>query len=285
VARKKHAFDLDNPRLPAWIRDGALTSGGFPYSEELKRRDVKRQLHELQRQLVVLQAHLLKTGGRVLILFEGRDAAGKGGAIATYREHLNPRNTIAVALPKPSDREASQWYFQRYVEWLPAKGETVLFDRSWYNRAGVEPVMGFCTPTQAEKFLEDVPDFEHMLVKDGIHLFKFWLSIGREMQLLRFHERRHDPLKVWKLSPVDLKALNLWDEFTAAMERMLPATDTAFAPWTVIRSNDNWRARTDIIRNVLLRLDYEGKDLKAIGEPDPGITLSVTDFLKQWRNT
>jgi polyphosphate kinase 2 len=285
VARKKHAFDLDNPRLPAWIRDGALTSGGFPYSEELKRRDVKRQLHELQRQLVVLQAHLLKTGGRVLILFEGRDAAGKGGAIATYREHLNPRNTIAVALPKPSDREASQWYFQRYVEWLPAKGETVLFDRSWYNRAGVEPVMGFCTPTQAEKFLEDVPDFERMLVKDGIHLFKFWLSIGREMQLLRFHERRHDPLKVWKLSPVDLKALNLWDEFTAAMERMLPATDTAFAPWTVIRSNDNWRARTDIIRNVLLRLDYEGKDLKAIGEPDPGITLSVTDFLKQWRNT
>jgi polyphosphate kinase 2 (PPK2 family) len=171
------------------------------------------------------------------------------------------------------------------VEWLPAKGETVLFDRSWYNRAGVEPVMGFCTPTQAEKFLEDVPDFERMLVKDGIHLFKFWLSIGREMQLLRFHERRHDPLKVWKLSPVDLKALNLWDEFTAAMERMLPATDTAFAPWTVIRSNDNWRARTDIIRNVLLRLDYEGKDLKAIGEPDPGITLSVTDFLKQWRNT
>lgn len=284
MAKKKRAFDLDDPHLPEWISQAAFTSGGFPYTEELRRRDVKAQLYGLQKQLVMLQSHLLKSGERVLILVEGRDAAGKGGAIATYREHLNPRNTISVALPKPSDREASEWYFQRYAAWLPARGETVLFDRSWYNRAGVEAVMGFCTPAQVDRFLEDVPKFEQMIVQDGIHFFKFWLSIGREMQLLRFHERRHDPLKTWKLSPVDIKSLALWDDYTAAMERMLPATDTDFAPWTIVRSNDNWRARLDIIRTVLLRLHYAGKDLGEIGETDPMITLGVGDFLTQWRS-
>jgi polyphosphate kinase 2 len=281
LANDKRRFDLDDPVLPKWIKDGALGSGGFPYDEELKRKKIKDELEALQVELVKLQSHLLATGDRVVILFEGRDAAGKGGAIETYREHLNPRNTVAVALPKPSDREASQWYFQRYVDWLPANGETVLFDRSWYNRAGVEPVMGFCTPEQQDRFLEDVPEFERTLVRDGIHLFKFWLSIGREMQLLRFHERRHDPLKSWKLSPIDLRALDKWDEFTVAAQRMLAATDTANTPWTIVKSNDNWRARTDIIRTVLNRLEYEDKDRRTIGSVDPKITLSAADFLKE----
>jgi polyphosphate kinase 2 len=279
VASRK--FDLDNPKLPTWIADGALASGGYPYDDELKKKEAKAQLHELQTQLVVLQQHLRKSGQRVLLLFEGRDAAGKGGAIETYREHLNPRNTISVALTKPSDREQSEWYFQRYVEWLPAAGDTVLFDRSWYNRGGVEAVMGFASPEQVTRFLEEVPAFERMIVNDGIHLFKFWLSIGREMQLLRFHERRHDPLKSWKLSPIDLKALDMWDDYTAAIARMLPATDTAYAPWRVVLANDHWRARVEVIRTVLDTLDYEGKDRGAIGTIDRKITMSADQFLKR----
>lgn len=279
LAGSGRKFDLDDPKLPKWVADGALASGGYPYDEELKKKEVKEPLYELQKQLAVLQQHLLKTGERVLILFEGRDSAGKGGAIETYREHLNPRNTISVALPKPTDRERSEWYFQRYVAWLPAAGETVLFDRSWYNRGGVEAVMGFATPDQVGKFLEEVPTFERMIVNDGIHLFKIWLSIGREMQLLRFHERRHDPLKSWKISPIDLKAIHAWDDYTVAITRMLLATDSAYAPWTVVLANDHWRARLQIIRTVLLTLDYEGKDSKAIGKIDPKITQSVEQFL------
>jgi polyphosphate kinase 2 len=274
-------FDLDNPKLPTRVAKGALQSGGYPYSEELGKKQAKAPLHDLHAQLVVLQQHLLKSGERVLIVFEGRDAAGKGGAIETYRQHLNPRNTISVALPKPSDREQSEWYFQRYVDWLPSAGDTVLFDRSWYNRGGVEAVMGFATPAQVGKFLEEAPTFERMIVNDGIHLFKFWLSIGREMQLLRFHERRHDPLKSWKLSPIDLKALDKWDEYTDAIARMLPATDTAYAPWHVILANDHWRARLEVIRTVLGKLEYEGKDPGAIGTLDRKITMSVDEFLKR----
>jgi polyphosphate kinase 2 len=272
-------FDLDNPRLPAWVAEGALKSGGYPYDEELKKKHVKKPLQALQEQLVVLQRYLLKSRERVLILFEGRDSAGKGGAIETYREHLNPRNTISIALAKPSDHEQSQWYFQRYAARLPAAGETVLFDRSWYNRGGIESVMGFATPEQVSKFLEEAPAFERMIVNDGIHLFKFWLSIGREMQLLRFHERRHDPLKSWKISPIDIKAIDVWDDYTAAIARMLPATDTAYAPWTVVLANDHWRARLEIIRTVLGTLDYEGKDENAIGKADPRIRLSAEQFL------
>jgi polyphosphate kinase 2 len=274
-------FDIENPKLPGWIAKGALQSGGFPYDEELGKKDAKKQLYDLQVQLVALQHHLLKTGERVLIVFEGRDAAGKGGAIETYREYLNPRNTISVALPKPSDRERSEWYFQRYAAWLPAGGETVLFDRSWYNRSGVESVMGFATPEQVSKFLEEVPTFERMIVNDGIHLFKFWLSIGRETQLLRFHERRHDPLKSWKISPIDLKAIDAWDDYTTAIARMLPATDSAYAPWYVVLANDQWRARLDVIRTVLGSLDYDGKDPSAVGAVDRKITLSVDEFLKR----
>nr|WP_314262248.1 polyphosphate kinase 2 [uncultured Devosia sp.] len=273
-------FDLDNPELPKAIKKHAMTSGGYPYEEKLDGDVYDAQLLALQKQLVLLQAHLQASGERVLILFEGRDAAGKGGTIKTYLANLNPRYNLNVALPKPSDRESTQWYFQRYVDWFPAGGETVLFDRSWYNRAGVEKVMGFCTPEQTEHFLEEAPEFEKRITRDGIHFFKFYLSIGQEMQLKRFHDRRHDPLKVWKLSPVDIEALNKWDAYTEARDEMLKRTDSAHAPWTVIRANDKRRGRINVIQNVLDQLKFAGKDKAAIGKIDPLITLSAPDFLE-----
>jgi polyphosphate kinase len=279
VSDKSRDFDLDDPDLPDWVKDGALASGGFPYAKKLDNDDYLEELEALQIQLVRLQAHLQKSGERVLALFEGRDAAGKGGAIKAYSEHLNPRLCYSVALPKPSDREQGQWYFQRYIDWFPATGETALFDRSWYNRAGVETVMGFCTPEQTTVFLEAVPRFEEMLVGDGIRFFKFWLSIGREMQLKRFHERRHDPLKQWKISPVDLKAIDHFEDYTAARDRMLEATDTAAAPWTIVLANDKRRARLGILRHVLRTLDYDGKDEGVIGESDEKIVLGAKAFL------
>jgi polyphosphate kinase 2 len=236
-------------------------------------------MYELQKQLVLLQAHLSKTAQRVMIVFEGRDAAGKGGTIKRYLENLNPRYNLIAALPKPNDRERTQWYFQRYIDWFPAAGETVLFDRSWYNRAGVEPVMGFCTPEQTETFLDEAPHFEKRITNDGIHLFKFWLSIGREMQLKRFHDRRHDPLKVWKLSPVDIEALGKWDAYSTARDEMLRRTDTSHAPWTIIRANDKLRSRLNLIRTVLHRLDFAGKDQEAIGTIDRKIRLTADEFL------
>jgi polyphosphate kinase len=279
VSEKSPEFDLDDPDLPDWIKDGALASGGFPYAKKLDNEEYLKELEALQIQLVRLQAHLQKSGERVLVLFEGRDAAGKGGAIKAYSEHLNPRLCYSVALPKPSDREQGQWYFQRYIDWFPAAGETALFDRSWYNRAGVEAVMGFCTPEQTTGFLEDVPRFEQMLVGDGIRFFKFWLSIGREMQLKRFHERRHDPLKEWKISPIDLKAIGHFDEYTAARDRMLAATDNATAPWTVVLANDKRRARLGILQHVLGTLDYDGKDAAAVGDADEKIVVGAKTFL------
>lgn len=272
-------FDLDDPVLPRAIKKKALTSGGFPYDEKLDSDEYEAQMLPVQRQLALLQLDQAKTGKRIVIVFEGRDAAGKGGSIAAYLENLNPRFNMGVALTKPSDREKTQWYFQRYVDWMPAAGEQVLFDRSWYNRAGVEPVMGFCTPEETDKFLEEVPDFEKMLVRDGIHLFKFWLSIGREMQLKRFHDRRHDPLKIWKLSPVDLEALKRFDDYSAARTRMLEETHTDHAPWRVVLNNDKKRGRLAIIRSVLHGLSYEGKDDKLIGEVDDKILLTPRAFL------
>jgi polyphosphate kinase 2 len=276
-------FDLDSDTLPRWLEDAALTSGGFPYAERLKKGTYKRELEQLQIQLVKLQAHMKASGERLVIVFEGRDAAGKSSSINAWREHLNPRTTIIAALPVPSDRERTQWYFQRYASFLPASGETILFDRSWYNRSGIEPVMGFATPAQASAFLEEAPHFEKMLTDDGIRLVKFWLSIGREMQMKRFWERRHDPLKSWKLSPIDLKALDLWDAYTEAGERTLRATDTPCAPWTVIESNDERRARLNMIRAVLAARDYEGKDKTAVGPIDPRIVLNAADFLAKNR--
>ena len=273
-------FDINNPELPSAIKKAALKSGGFPYDDKLDGDEYDTQLYALQKQLVLLQAHTAKAGERIVLVFEGRDAAGKGGTIKTILENLNPRFNLIAALPKPNDRERTQWYFQRYIDWLPASGEMVLFDRSWYNRAGVEPVMGFCTPEETELFLDEAPEFEKRLTKDGIRLFKFWLSIGREMQLKRFHDRRHDPLKTWKLSPIDLEALNKWDDYSKARDRMLERTDCAHAPWTVIRANDKRRLRLNVIRTVLDGFEYEGKDRKAIGKIDDQIVLSAEEFLK-----
>ena len=273
-------FDIDNPDLPKAIRKAALGSGEFPYAEKLDDDDYDTQMYGLQKQLVAHHAHMAKAGTRVVIIFEGRDAAGKGGTIKRFLENLNPRYNMIAALPKPNDRERTQWYFQRYIDWLPAAGEMVLFDRSWYNRAGVEPVMGFCTPEQTELFLDEAPEFEKRLTNDGIRIFKLWLSIGREMQLKRFHDRRHDPLKTWKLSPIDLEALNKWDDYSAARDRMLERTDSKHAPWTVLRANDKNRLRLNAIRTVLHALDYEGKNADELGEIDHKIVLSADEFMK-----
>jgi polyphosphate kinase 2 len=273
-------FDIEDPILPRAIKKKALSSGGFPYDKQMDDDDYAEQMLAAQKQLALLQQDQQKTGKRIVIVFEGRDAAGKGGSIATYLENLNPRYNMSVALPKPSDRERTQWYFQRYVDWLPAAGEQVLFDRSWYNRAGVEAVMGFCTPDETTHFLKAVPDFERMLVKDGIHLFKFWLSIGREMQIKRFHDRRHDPLKIWKLSPIDIQALGRFDDYTAARNRMLEASHTKDAPWRIVFNNDKKRGRLAILRSVLHALDYAGKDDRAIGAIDDKITMGPEELLK-----
>nr|WP_316652066.1 polyphosphate kinase 2 [uncultured Gellertiella sp.] len=267
-------FDIDDPDLPDWIRDRAFESGGFPYRKKQKSEDYAAELEALQKELVKVQFWLQKTGKRVLSLFEGRDAAGKGGAIAATREYMNPRSARAVALTRPSETEQGQWYFQRYIGHFPAAGEFVLFDRSWYNRAGVEPVMGFCTPEQYAQFLDHVPRFEKMVVEEKIFYFKFWLDIGREMQLKRFHDRRHDPLRVWKLSSMDIAALNKWDDYTAKRDRMLTETHSDKAPWTIIRANDKRRARIHVIRRMLTALDYDGKDERAIGEIDREILLT-----------
>ncbi|KKB08133.1 polyphosphate kinase 2 [Devosia chinhatensis] len=272
-------FDINDPNLPKAIKKAAFASGGFPYADKLDGDEYDTQMYALQKQLVLHQAHMAEAGTRTVIIFEGRDAAGKGGTIKRFLENLNPRFNIIAALPKPNDRERTQWYFQRYVEWLPAAGEMVLFDRSWYNRAGVEPVMGFCTPEQTERFLSEAPEFEKRLTNDGIRLVKFWLSIGREMQLSRFHDRRHDPLKTWKLSPVDLKALDLWDAYSKARDEMLRRTDSKHAPWTVIRANDKKRLRLNAIRTVLHGADYKGKDSAEIGAIDHRIVLSADEFL------
>ncbi|MCI5047824.1 MAG: polyphosphate kinase 2 [Aquisalinus sp.] len=277
---KQRTFDLNDPNLPDWIEDNTMSSGGYPYTDKLDRDDYEDQLEKLQEELVKLQFWQQKTGTRIIMVFEGRDAAGKGGTIKAMTQNMNPRHARVVALPKPSDRERGEWYFQRYVRHFPTSGEAVLFDRSWYNRAGVEPVMGFCSPEQHKTFLTEVPDFESMIVREGIHLFKFWLNVGREMQLKRFHDRRHDPLKVWKLSPIDLKALKKWDEYTNARDLMLTRTHTNHAPWTIIRSNDKRRARLNAIRHVLSALDYEAKKEKNIGEIDPVVLGEGPAFLR-----
>ena len=271
-------FSLDNPKLPKDIDDAAMRSGGYTYDKKMKREAYDDELHRLQIELVKLQAHNIKTRGRILILYEGRDGAGKGSCINAFGAHLNPRNTRTVALTKPTETERGQLYFQRYAAHLPTAGEIVLFDRSWYNRAGVERVMGYCNADQLAVFLREAPEFEGLLVRDGIRFFKFYLSIGREMQIKRFHERRHDPLKQWKLSDVDLAALEKWDAYSAAQAEMFRFTHTTIAPWLVIRANDQRRARLETIRTVLMAIDYEGRDLKAIGQPDPLIVGTGAEF-------
>ena len=229
-AKQLERFDLDEPKLPAAIEAAALGSGGYPYKKRLKREPYEEELGRLQSQLLKLQSHVLAKGERIVVLFEGRDAAGKGGTIARFLEHMNTRHARSVALNKPSDVERGQWYFQRYVAQLPTAGEIVFFDRSWYNRAGVERVMGFCSEDEVANFLRDAPDFEELIVRDGVKLFKFYLTLGREMQLKRFHERRHDPFKRWKLSPIDVASIAKWNDYSRAQAEMFRYTHTAAVP-------------------------------------------------------
>ena len=260
---------------PAHIREAIERAGkddmlaeNYPYDEEMKSKDYDRHMEVLQVQLVKMQYGLRASGGRLAVLFEGRDAAGKGGAIERMRENLNPRNAYIVALPKPTEREATQWYFQRYVDWLPAAGEIALFDRSWYNRGVVEKVFGFCTDAQRKLFFRQLPDFEKMLAEEGITLVKLWLSVGRAEQLRRFLARENDPLKQWKLSWIDVGGLRKWDAYSEAIAETLAKTHTKTAPWTAIRADDKKRARIAAIQTVLHAVDFPGKDVKAIGEVD-----------------
>ena len=255
--------DADSQLSPGWRQ------GGYPYRNLLSRRSYEKQKYRLQVELLKLQAWVKETGARVVILFEGRDAAGKGGTIKRFMEHLNPRGARVVALEKPSDVERGQWYFQRYVEHLPTAGEIVMFDRSWYNRAGVERVMGFCSEAEYQEFLRQTPEFERQLVRSGIHLFKFWFSVSRDEQRRRFKERKLHPLKQWKLSPVDLASLDKWDDYTRAKEAMFLHCDTSDAPWTVIKSDCKKRARLNAMRFVLNRLPYAERRPERVGPVDP----------------
>ncbi len=255
--------DPDQELAPHW------REGGYPYRNLMARKTYEAQKYKLQVELLKLQAWVKDSGQRVLVVFEGRDAAGKGGTIKRFMEHLNPRGARVVALEKPSEVERGQWYFQRYTQHLPTRGEIVLFDRSWYNRAGVERVMGFCSDAEYDEFLRQAPEFERHLVKSGIHLFKFWFSVSRAEQRRRFKERRSHPLKQWKLSPIDLASLDKWDSYTVAKEQMFLHTDTADAPWTVIKSDCKKRARLNAMRYLLHRLPYTNKDAAVIGAVDP----------------
>jgi polyphosphate kinase 2 len=243
--------------------------GGYPYRNRMQRKTYEKQKFRLQVELLKLQAWIKKEGKKVVILFEGRDAAGKGGAIKRFMENLNPRGARVVALEKPSEAERGQWYFQRYVKELPTAGEIVLFDRSWYNRAGVEHVMNFCSDEEYNEFVRQAPEFEHNLVRSGIHLFKFWFSVSRDEQRLRFAERKDHPLKQWKLSPIDLASLDKWKDYTKAKEVMFHHTDTVDAPWTVIKSNCKKRARLNAMRYVLHAFPYTQRDEEHIGAVDP----------------
>ncbi len=248
-----------------------ILSESYPYDAEMKGKDYDRHMEKLQVELVKMLYDLRDKGKRLCVVFEGRDAAGKGGAIERMRENLNPRNAYIVALPKPSEREATQWYFQRYVDWLPAAGEIALFDRSWYNRGVVEHVFGFCTPEQRKLFFKQLPGFEQMLVDEGITLVKLWLNVGRAEQLRRFLAREDDLLKQWKLSWIDVEGLKKWDAYSEAIRETLAKTHSDFAPWTVIRADDKKRARIAAIQTVLHATDYAGKDEKAIGKADDKI--------------
>lgn len=243
--------------------------GDYPYKNRMSRKLYEKEKYLLQVELLKLQSWVKETGQKVVILFEGRDAAGKGGTIRRFMEHLNPRGARVVALEKPTTREIGEWYFQRYVKHLPTSGEIVLFDRSWYNRAGVERVMGFCTDEQYLEFMRECPEFERFLTRSGIYLIKFWFSVSRKEQRRRFKERQVHPLKRWKLSPIDMASLDKWDDYTKAKEAMFLNTDTVAAPWTVVKSDDKKRARLNAMRYVLQSLPYTGKDAEAIGTIDP----------------
>ena len=264
--------------------DSTLTgfeTGEYPYEDRMSRSDYETQKAALQAELLKVQLWAAETGQRFVLLFEGRDAAGKGGTIKRFTEHLNPRSARVVALNKPTDEERGQWFFQRYIKHLPSSGEIVLYDRSWYNRAGVERVMGFCEPTEYLEFMRQTPEFERMLTRSGIHLYKYWFSVTQDEQANRFKSRETDPLKRWKLSPIDKASLNKWDDYTEAKEAMFFYTDTADAPWTVVKSNDKKRARLACMRHFLASLDYSEKDPDVVGTPDANIVGQASHVLHQ----
>ena len=273
--RRRRSAKSANPTLEV-----NFESDQYPYAYRMARKPYEQEKARLQAELLKVQIWAQETGQKFVILFEGRDAAGKGGTIKRYTEHLNPRFARVVALNKPSDRERGQWYFQRYIEHLPTSGEMVFYDRSWYNRAGVERVMGFCSSEEYLEFMRQAPEFERMLVRSGVRLYKYWFSVTPEEQRRRFAERETDPLKRWKLSPIDKASLNLWDEYTAAKEAMFFYSDTADAPWTIVKSKDKKRARLNCMRHFLASLDYPGKDDEVVGLPDPLIVGRARHVLK-----
>ncbi|MFJ8826628.1 polyphosphate kinase 2 [Streptomyces sp. NPDC102467] len=264
-------LDEDGRPLRTWREN-------YPYAQKLRRKEYERGKRVLQIELLKLQKSVREQGRRVVVVCEGRDAAGKGGTIKRFTERLNPRGARVVALDKPTEREAGEWYFQRYVTHLPAAGEIVFFDRSWYNRAGVEPVMGFCTPAQHQQFLRQAPLFEKMLTDDGVVLIKFWFSVSRGEQRTRFAIRQVDPVRQWKLSDTDVASLDLWDAYTHAKVEMFRTTDTDHAPWTVVKTNDKRRGRLEAMRHLLLRFDYEARDENAVGKADP-LVIGPADTL------
>lgn len=270
--KKKKAKDHSNIIFNLDAKNGKIpwnAEGTYPYKKKMGVLEYEREKHELQIELLKMQSWVKDTKQRIVIIFEGRDAAGKGGTIKRFMEHLNPRGAHVVALEKPSAHERNQWYFQRYIKHLPSKGEIILFDRSWYNRAGVEKVMGYCSDQEYLEFLRQTPDFERMLVNSGIKVFKYWFSASRTEQFRRFKSRQKDPLKHWKLSPVDLASLDRWDDYTTAKNAMMFHTDTKDAPWTIIRSDDKKRGRINCMRHFLNSLNYAGKDTDVVMQPDP----------------
>lgn len=267
---------------PDWVKatlndagKKAILNPDYPYKKKMRKSDYEAEMAALQVELVRLQAWARDKGERIVIVFEGRDAAGKGGTISRFRENLNPRNARVVALSKPSEVEATQWYFQRYVEEMPSAGEIVLFDRSWYNRGVVEHVFGFCTPKQREKWFSQVDAFEKLMVDDGIKLFKIWLNVGQATQLKRFLDREADPLKQWKLSWIDFEGLNKWDDYTTAIDETLTKTNSEHAPWTIVRSDDKGRARLNAVRSVLSQMEYSGRRDDGLGKLDPKIAGGI----------
>lgn len=258
----------------------AFELGKYPYTKKLSRKIYETEKAKIQAELLKVQLWAQETGQKFVILMEGRDAAGKGGTIKRFMEHLNPRYARVVALTKPGEKETGQWFFQRYLQHLPTSGEIVFYDRSWYNRAGVERVMGFCSPTEYLEFMREAPDLERMLVRSGIRLFKYWFSVTQDEQLARFKSREIDPLKRWKLSPIDKASLDKWDDYTEAKEAMFFYTDTADAPWTVVKSNDKKRARLNCMRHFLSNIDYPGKDMSIVGVPDPLIIGQAGQVIK-----
>ena len=260
-----------------------ISKGVFPYLHNYDDALYKEELYALQVELLKMQRYVKDAGLKIAVIFEGRDAAGKGSTISRFTQNINPRGARVVALPKPTEAQAGQWYFQRYVAQLPSPGEVVFFDRSWYNRAVVEPVLGFCRPEQTQLFLNEVPAFERSLVEHGIHLTKFWLDVSRDEQKRRFKQRRVDPVRRWKLSPVDIASLDRWDDYTAAIEEMFRKTESPVAPWTIIRSDDKRRARLNAIRVFLHSIEYAEKDEEQIGPVDGLIVKSVPEYLRGYR--